>query len=132
MLHTVQLGGWGFPQGIAFDSVRDRLYVTYALSPKYGAVAAIDASSGQVLSRRVGNLAQPLFAACGISVDPVRGWVYLTAADGTLVLTAETLDILQELPDVGPAYAFGLALDVAGESVYIVDARLGRLAVCTP
>lgn len=132
MLHTVQLGGWGFPQGIAFDSVRDRLYVTYALSPKYGAVAAIDASSGQVLSRLVGNLAQPLFAACGISVDPVRGWVYLTAADGTLVLTAETLDILQELPDVGPAYAFGLALDVAGESVYIVDARLGRLAVCTP
>jgi DNA-binding beta-propeller fold protein YncE len=130
VLHTIKLGGLGHPQGLAFDAVRDRLYATYSLSPKYGAIAVIDASSGQIVSRLTGNSLRPLFAAYGVTVDPLRGWVYATTVDETLVLAAETLRILHVLPDVGLASGFGVQLDAVGERLYIADRRQGSLLVC--
>jgi len=131
LLNMVELDGLGHPQGLALDPVRHRLYVTYALSPKYRAIAAIDASSGQVLSRLVGNEERPLFGAYGIAVDPVHNWVYVTTVDEVLVLEGETLRVLQGIPGAGPAYAFGLCVNLVEERLYIADARHGRLIVCS-
>jgi YVTN family beta-propeller protein len=131
-LHTVHLGGLGHPQGLAFDAVRDRLYVTYTLAPRYGAIAVLDASTGQILSRLTGNFTRPLFGAYGVAVDPLRGWVYLSTVEGAYVLAGETLDVMHEVPGVGPAYAFGMALDAAGGRLFLVDGRQQRLAICSP
>jgi len=130
VLHTVKLGGLGHPQGVALDAVRDRVYVTYSLSPKYGAIAAIDASSGQVVARLTGSFVRPLFAAYGVTVDPLRGWVYATMVDETLVLAGETLRVLHTLPDIGPASGFGVQVDALGERLYVAERRQGSLLVC--
>jgi len=127
LLYTVTLGGLGHPQGLALDPVRGRLYVTYALSPKYRAIAAIDASSGQILSRLIGNEGQPLFAAYGIAVDPLRGWVYVPTVDKTLVLAGETLHVLQEVSGIGPVNVFSLCVHPVEGRVYMPDVQRGRL-----
>lgn len=129
LVNTVRLGGLGHPHGLACDPIRDRLYVTYALSPKYRAVAAIDASSGQILSRLVGNEQRPLFGAYGIVVDPLRGWVHVTTGEDVLVLAGETLRVVKTTPGVGPAYAFGLCVSPVEERLYLADGRHGRLVV---
>jgi len=130
VLRTVKLGGLGHPQGLALDGVRDRLYVTYSLSPKYGAIAAIDATSGQVLTRLTGNFLRPLFGAYGVAVDPLRGWVYVTTANETLVLAGETLTILHALKGVGPASGFGVQVDAVARRLYVAERRQGSLLVC--
>ena len=122
------VGGMGHPHGLAYDPVRDRLYVTYALSPKHRAIAALDASSGQTLSRLMGSDQRSLFAANGIAVDPLAGWVYAASVDRVWVLAAESLHILQSIPGAGPAYAFGLHVDPADGRLYLTDAGRGRLA----
>jgi len=102
LVNTVRLGGLGHPQESALDQVRDHLYVTNALSPKYGAVTAMDGSSGQILSRLVGSEARPLFRMYGIAVDPLRGWVYVATTDEMLVLTGEALRLAEVISGVGP------------------------------
>ncbi|KPL19893.1 MAG: hypothetical protein AMJ93_12990 [Anaerolineae bacterium SM23_84] len=130
VLNTAELDGLGHPHGLALDPSRARLYVTYASTPKYQAVASIDAVSGQVLSRLVGNDEQPLFGAYGIAVDTLLGRVYVTTVEGLLVLKGETLQVVGLLPGVGPAYAFGLHLDPVHQQLYVVDGGRRRLAVC--
>jgi YVTN family beta-propeller protein len=130
LLKTVKLGGLGHPHSLAIDPIRDRLYVTYALSPKYRAVAAIDASSGNVLFRLVGNEDQPLFGAYGLAVEPLRGWVYVTTLEEILVLAGESLDVIGVIPGAGPAYSFGVAIHPTEERLYLADARHGSLTVC--
>jgi len=129
LVNTVRLGGLGHPQDLALDPVRDRLYVTYALSPKYGAIAAIDASSGQVISRLVGDGERPLFGAYGIAVDPLKGWVYVATTDEMLVLAGETLRVAQVISGVGPVYAFGLHVDPIQGRLYVADGRHGSLGI---
>ena len=131
LVNTVKLGGLGHPQGLALDSIRDRLYVTYALSPKYRAVAVIDACSGQILSRLVGNEKRSLLGAYGIAVDPLRGWVYVTTVDEVLALAGETLRVVKVTSGAGPAYAFGLCVSPVEERLYIADGQHRRLAVCS-
>ncbi len=128
-VNVVKLGGLGHPHGMALDPIRDRLYVTYALSPKYRAIAAIDASSGELVSRLVGEEKRPLFGAYGIAVDPLRGWVYTTTVDELLVLSGQTLQVLQARPGVGPSYAFGLSFSATERRLYLADARHGELVV---
>jgi len=128
-LSTVKLGGLGHPHGLAHDPIRDRLYVTYALSSRYRAIAAIDASSGQVLSRLLGNETRSLFGAYGIAVDPLRGRVYTTTVDELLVLAGGTLRVVEGAPGLGPAYAFGLFASPLEERLYVADAQHRRLTI---
>jgi YVTN family beta-propeller protein len=130
LLGTVQFGGLGHPHGLALDPIRGRLYVTYALTPKYRAVAAIDASSGEIISQLLGDDTRPLMGAYGISVDPLLGRVYVTTGEDVLTLTGRTLRVIRTTPSVGPAYAFGLQRDPLEGRLYIVDAWSQRVAVC--
>ncbi|MBM4430217.1 MAG: YncE family protein, partial [Chloroflexi bacterium] len=129
LLNTVKLGGLGHPHSLAVDPIRNRLYVTYALSPKYRAIAAIDASSGEVLSRLVGNEDRPLFAAYGLAVEPLRGWVYVTTVDELFVLAGESLQVISTVSGVGPVYAFGVAIHPTQDRLYLADARHRGLTV---
>jgi uncharacterized repeat protein (TIGR01451 family) len=129
VVRIVKLGGLGHPHGLAFDAVRQRIYVTYAFTPKYGAIAAVDASTGQVLKRLTGSYTRSLFAAYAIAVDPSSGAVYVNAADETLELAGETLQVLSSFADVGPASTFGADFDPVAGRLYVAEQRQGRLAV---
>jgi YVTN family beta-propeller protein len=129
IVSTVTLGGLGHPQNLALDAIHGRVYVTYALTPKYRGIAAIDAASGQVVSHLSGGEKESLFAAYGIAVDPAMGRVYVTAAQETLVLSGESLEIIARMPGLGPAYGFGLTLDTGTGRLYIADGSGNRVAV---
>jgi DNA-binding beta-propeller fold protein YncE len=129
VVRTVKLGGLGHPHGLAFDAVRQRIYVTYAFTPKYGAIAAVDARTGQVLKRLTGSYTCSLFAAYAIALDPSSGAVYVNAADETLELAGDTLQVLSSIGDVGPASTFGVDFDPVAGRLYVAEQRQGRLAV---
>lgn len=82
------LGGLGHPHDVTLDPVRERLYVSFALSPKHGVVGAIEGSSGTALARLVGIQAHPPFGAYGIVAERLRGLVYVMTVDSILVVTA--------------------------------------------
>ncbi|MBC7233254.1 MAG: DUF11 domain-containing protein [Chloroflexi bacterium] len=127
LVSLVKLGGLGHPHGLAFDPIRERLYVTYALSPKHRAIAVVDTLSGQLISSLQGNKDETLSGAYGIAIDPLRGVVYTTTVDELLVLVGEPLHIVQRVAGIGPAYAFGLAIEPVKGRVYIADGRFGQL-----
>jgi len=129
VIHTVKLGGLGHPHGLAFDAVRQRIYVAYVHSPRYGAIAVVDAGSGQVLKRLTGSQARPLFAAYAVAVDSARGAVYVNTADETLELDGATLQVVRSFAETGPASSFGLDVDPAESRLYVAEQRLGRLMV---
>lgn len=81
------------------------------------------------MSRLVGREKRPLLGAYGIAVDPLRGWVYTTTVDELLVLSGQTLQVLQAMPGVGPTYAFGLSFHAAERRLYLAEARHGGLVV---
>jgi YVTN family beta-propeller protein len=126
---TVKLGGLGHPQNLALDSVRGRVYVTYALTPKYRGIAAIDASTGEIVAQLSGSGEEPLSGAYGIAVDALAGRVYVTTVQELLVLSAENMEIIGRMPGLGPAYGFGLTLAPVGDRLYIADGWNGRVAV---
>jgi YVTN family beta-propeller protein len=126
---TVKLGGLGHPQNLALDTIHGRVYVTYAVTPKYRGIAAIDASTGQIVARLSGSEKESLFGAYGIAVDPSLGRVYVTGARELLVLSGESLEAIERMPGPGPAYGFGLTLDPAEGRLYIADGLHQRLAV---
>lgn len=129
VVHTVKLGGLGHPQGLALDTARQRVYVTYSLTPKYRAIAAIDASSGQVVARLSGNQSEPLFGVYGIAVDHLLGRAYVTALNEVWTLSGESLEVISRRPGAGPAYVFGLALSSHDSRLYIADVRHKKLVV---
>ena len=124
VLHSVTLGGLGHPQGLALDVHLGRLYVTYALSPKLRAIAAVNTATGDVVARLTGTEGEPLFGAYGIGVDAGSGRVYVTTTNGLLALSAVDLHFVDRTtaPGVGFAYTFGLAVDPAGGNVYVAAA----------
>jgi YVTN family beta-propeller protein len=139
VVSTVKLGGLGHPQNLALDSIHGRVYVTYALTPKYRGIVAIDASTGQITAQLLGSEQETLFAAYGIAVDATAGQVYVTTAQELLVLStdsmsvdsmsAEKMEIIARVPGLGPAYGFGLTVASAGDRLYIADSLNQRLAV---
>jgi YVTN family beta-propeller protein len=126
---TVKLGGLGHPQNLALDSIHGRVYVTYALTPKYRGIAAIDAFTGQIVSHLSGSEQESLFGAYGIAVDAAMGRVYVTTAQELLVVSAESMEIIGRMPGLGPAYGFGLTMGPARDRFYIADGLNMRLAV---
>jgi len=129
LARTEELGGLGHPPDLTLDPVRDRLYVSFALSPKHGAGAALEGSSETILTRLVGTQAHPLFGAYGIAADPLRVLVYVTTVDGILVLAGETLGVTGRTRRVGPVYACGMCVDPVRKKLYVADGRDGSLDV---
>lgn len=125
---TVRLGGLGHPQNLALDSVRGRVYVTYALTPKYRGIAVIDGLTGQIVSHLAGNAEETLFGAYGIAVDGLMGRLYVPTVRELLVLSAESMEIIARVPGMGPVYGFGLTMD-AEDQLYLVDGWHKRLTV---
>jgi len=131
-VNTVRLGGLGHPQNLALDSVHGRVYVTYALTPKYRGIAAIDVSTGHIVAYLSGSEEESLLGAYGVAVDASVGRVYVTAAQELLVLSADNLELIERMPGLGSAYGFGLAIDPAEGRLYVTDELDKRLAAYKP
>ncbi len=129
LMKVVYLGGLGHPHGLALDSVRNRLYVTYARTPKHQAIAVIDTVSGEIQSRLLGDDRRPLDGTYGIAVDPLLGRVYVTAGQQILTLGGEPLRVLDSARALGPVYAFGMALQPTEGYLYLADGQQGRVTV---
>jgi len=129
LLKAVHLGGLGHPHGLALDSVRHRLYVTYARTPKYRAIAVIDTTSGEISSRLLGEEGRPLAGAYGIAVDPLLGRVYVPTGQQLLTLVGEPLRVVGSTPGVSFVYAFGMVLQPSDGRLYLADGQQRQLMV---
>jgi DNA-binding beta-propeller fold protein YncE len=89
LLATTHLGGLGFPQGIAVDATDGRVYVSYALSPRYGQIAALDGVTGEIVRVIPPTLDHPLagvgrLAITRASVDPPGRHLLIDSIEETL------------------------------------------------
>jgi DNA-binding beta-propeller fold protein YncE len=89
LLATTRLGGLGFPQGLAVDPTDNRVYVSYALSPRYGQIAALDGATGAIVRIIPPTLDRPLTGAGRLmitqaGVDPAGHRLLVTTDQGVL------------------------------------------------
>ena len=73
LLTTTRLGGLGFPQGLAADPTDGRVYVSYALSPRYGQIAALDGATGAIVQVIPPTLDRPLTGAGRLMITHTGG-----------------------------------------------------------
>ncbi len=72
LLATTHLGGLGFPQGLAVDPT-GRVYVSYALSPRYGQIAVLDGVTGALVRLIPPTLDHPLAGAGRLTIARASG-----------------------------------------------------------
>jgi uncharacterized repeat protein (TIGR01451 family) len=128
----VQLDGLGLPLGVAVDSRRARVYVTYTLTPRYHGLAVIDAETIRLERLLRGNLERPLLGAYGVAVEPRTGQVLLSDVDGLLAVNPDTLATTMVSAGHGFVPALGMAADPASGRVLAADARTARVQVLSP
>ncbi len=119
---VVSLGGLGFPQAIAVDDDRGDCYVAYALSAKYGAIAAIDVTTGEVKGGWEGNRAWPMIGIRGLAFDAERQRLHVLDVGGARQVDVAAGVAVEATAERG-ASALGIVADPAGGRVYAVDAR---------
>ncbi|MBN1400229.1 MAG: hypothetical protein JXA74_05290, partial [Anaerolineae bacterium] len=122
----VPLEGLGYPLQLAHDATTQRLYVAYALSPKYGALAVIDTTDLTPVATLWGYPEQSLSGATGVSLRPESQAVFLGLVDGALALDAKTLSVLDYVSVQGSPWANTLLVDPTAPTVYLAGAD-GRI-----
>ncbi|MCX7706765.1 MAG: hypothetical protein N2204_01990, partial [Anaerolineae bacterium] len=127
LLGLTHLDGLGFPQGLALDEEAGRLYVVYALSPRYRQIAILDAGTGQGLAVIPATLDRPLTGAEALVVDPARRRLLVSAEEGIHVydLRRGRWEPSLLIARRGAAAVFGLAIDADGQAIY-VGSPVGR------
>ncbi len=120
LLGLTRLGGLGFPQGLALDADAGRIYVVYALSPRYRQIAVLDAGTGEVLAVIPATLDRPLTAAEALVVDPARHRLLVSAEEGIHVydLARGRWEPALLTARRGAVPVFALAVDVERQAVY--------------
>ena len=119
---AVSLDGLGHPQGVAIDSARSRVYVTYLLTPRYHSLAVINAESLRVEQVLRGSPALPLVGAYGVAVEPGTGRIFLSDVAGLVAVDPQTLAVHVEQPGGGFLLPFGLVMEQASRRLLMVDA----------
>ena len=130
LLTTTHLGGLGHPQGLVADDAHHRLYVIYALAPRYRQIAMLDGATGTVLKVIPATLDRPMSNAQALALDPVGERLLIGAANGILVydLARNAWGRSMPAPWGGPAPIFGLAVDSQRGALYAgsLSDRAGR------
>jgi DNA-binding beta-propeller fold protein YncE len=119
----VALEGLGYPRDLALDVTTGRLYVAHALSPKYGAISAIDLADMSVVATVWGDRERPLSGADAVSVDGKRGVALLGYADGLVALDATSLEVLDTARVLRGGWAGALAIDRLEGTAYLAEDR---------
>jgi len=129
LLSVTRLGGLGFPQGMALDEATDRLYVVYALSPRYRQIAVLDAVTGEMVEAIAPTLDRPLVAAEALAVDPALRRLLVSAEDGIHAYDLAHRRWLRSPVALHPGAvpAFGLAVDGEQHVAYVAS-PIGRAA----
>ena len=122
----VALEGLGYPQGLALDALANRLYVAHALSPKYGAISAINTVDMTLSATLCGDRAQPLFGANDLSFDSGRGIIMLGIAEGVVILDAKGLAIQGYEEFHRSPWAGTMTVDALEATLYVAG-KDGRL-----
>jgi len=122
----VALEGLGYPRDLALDVATGRLYVAHALSPKYGAISAIDLADMSVVATVWGDQERPLSGADAVSVDGKRGVALLGYADGLVALDATSLEVLDTARVLRGGWAGALAIDRLEGTAYVAEDK-GRV-----
>ena len=110
LLTTTRLGGLGFPQGLAVDPKDGRVYVSYALSPRYGQIAALDGATGAIVGIIPPTLDRPLTGAGRLTItqaggDPTGHRLLIDSDQGVLTYnldTGEWIDVVGGRSDTIP------------------------------
>lgn len=118
----VDLSGLGFPLDLALDAPANRLYVAYALSPKYGALSVIDTTDLSLVDTVSGNRQQPLYGVDSVQVDSQRGAVLVGQYAGLLVFDCD-LSLREQLAVARSQAPGSLALDPLEGTLYIGGVR---------
>ncbi len=95
LLTTTHLSGLGFPQGLAADPTAGRVYVSYALTPRYGQIAALDSATGAVVQVIPPTLDRPLTDIGRLTItqaggDPPTRLLQIEAAAGLQTYNLDT------------------------------------------
>lgn len=118
----VALNGLGFPLDLALDASASRLYVAYALSPKYGALSVIDTTDLSLVATVSGNRQQPLYGVDSVQVDSQRGAILVGQYAGLLVLDRD-LTVREQLAVARSQAPGSLVLDPMEGTLYIGGAQ---------
>ena len=124
----VRLDGLGHPQGIAVDSRRGRVYVSYLLTPRHHALAIVRADTLQVERVLYGNDRMPLLGTYGLAVEPASGRIFVSDVVGLVALDPDTLAPQVVEPGHGFVPPFGALVDSASGCLFTADsdARMVR------
>ena len=128
VLGEVTLGGLGYPLDLALDPTENRLYVAHALSPKYGAISAIDTAHMTLVATLWGNPERPLVGSDAVCIGR-DGVVCLGVANGLATLNAKDLSIRDHEIVPRSAWPGTMVLDLLGDTIYMAadDGRLWSL-----
>lgn len=120
LLGVTPLDGLGFPQGLALDEAARRVYVVYALAPRYHQIAALDSATGVILEIIPATLDRPLTGAEAIAVDPMHRRLLVSAEAGVLAydLARGRWEEMPVAAQRGAAPLFGFAVDAGRATVY--------------
>ncbi|PKO20678.1 MAG: hypothetical protein CVU38_18820 [Chloroflexi bacterium HGW-Chloroflexi-1] len=84
LLTTTRLGGLGYPQGLAADDAGGRVYVVYALAPRYRQIAILDGATGERIGVILATLDRPMANVEAIALDSGRNRLLVGDATGVL------------------------------------------------
>jgi DNA-binding beta-propeller fold protein YncE len=120
-LGRVVLGGLGLPNSLALSADGERLYVSHALSPKYGALTSLDPLTMEHRTTLWGHPSLPLWGAGAVAIGS-DGEVLLSTAHDVLRLDGASLARRGVLERALPTGGGSLAASAQGESVYGLSA----------
>ncbi len=115
----VVLGGLGLPTQLVVDPTAGRLYAVYALSPKFGALAAIDTQTMRLVVVRSGDYGEPLQGARQVLLPAAGEDLLLATSRGLVALGRGDLTLR------------GTARAALGPASYALDARRGAIYAAT-
>ncbi|NLS77741.1 MAG: DUF11 domain-containing protein [Chloroflexi bacterium] len=118
---VVSLGGLGFPLELAVDERGGRCYVAYALSAKYGAIAAVDLATGRVQDIRQGDAGWPLIGVRGLAWDAEAQGLYVLDVGGVRRLDIEEGGEPARVERAAPVR--GILADPAANRAYAVEVQ---------
>jgi len=117
------VGGIGLPQGEALDVSARRLYVAYAVSPRYGAVAVYDVDSGQRVGAWHGSPFAPLDPLLALALDRSGRRLFAVGAASWWAIDTQSGTARRFNKRVGAVSPFGLAFTPLNNALWFAHPR---------
>jgi uncharacterized repeat protein (TIGR01451 family) len=117
------VGGIGLPQGAVFDVSARRLYVAYAISPRYGAIAVYDVDSGERISTWRGSASAPFDPLLALALDRSGKRLFAVGAASWWAIDTWSGTARRFSKPVGAVSPFGLAFTPLDNALWFAHPR---------